>query len=275
MNFGRALNRYLDALTNARAALSTPGVLLPFVYFALLQVAILLAMASFTAPALSPVMVPAMRALGGEESLHYPLHLVGLPSVYQRVYLPLAATIGFSLWTLAVWKLVDHHEVGADRPRRKFRPVLGRVIILGVLFVGASVAVGELSSRLTGPRTPELIARAVLIGSIVLTATAQAFLIYAPVALRLRGGSVWSAIGVGASYARRHFLATALLLLTVLLVHLPVDFLLSRADRIAARFHPEAVLHLMIGSVVLEIFTAYLLFAGITALALPREGGLR
>lgn len=274
MNFGRALNRYLDALTNARAAFSMP-VLLPFACFAVLQVAILLAMAFFTSPVLSPVMVPAMRALGGEQSLHYPLHLVGLPSVYQRVYLPLAATIGFSLWTLAVWKLVDHHDIGADRPRREFRPALGRVMMVGVLFVGASVAIGELSSRLTGPRTPDVVARAVLIASIVLTATAQAFLIYAPVALRLRGGKVWNAIAAGAAYARRHFLATALLLITVLLVHLPVDFLLSRADRIAARFHPEAVLHLLLGSVVLEMFTAYLLFAGITALALPREGGLR
>jgi hypothetical protein len=78
-----------------------------------------------------------------------------------------------------------------------------------------------------------------------------------------------------AAFARRQFGATALLIVTVLLVHLPVDFLLSRADRIAARFQPETVLHVLLGSVALEMFTAYLLFAGVTELALPREGGVR
>jgi hypothetical protein len=275
MNIERAVNRYFDAVSHARGALSSPGVLLPFALFAGLQALILLAMGFFTAPFLAPVMVPAMHALGGEQSLHYPMHLVGLPSVYQRLYLPLVATVGFALWTLAVWKLVDGHAVGMDRPRRAFRPALRQILVIGVLFVGASVIAGEASSRLTGPRTPDLVARALLFVSVALTVVMQTFLIYAPVVLRLRGGRAWSAVCAGASHAKRHFLATALLLLTVLIVHLPVDFLLSRADRIAARFHPEAILHLMLGSVALEMLTAYVLFAGITELALSREGGLR
>lgn len=75
-------------------------------------------------------------------------------------------------------------------------------------------------------------------------------------------------------YARRNFLPTALLIVTVLLVHMPLDFLIGRADRVAARFSPETVLQLMMGSVALEMLTAYILFVGITELALPREGGL-
>jgi hypothetical protein len=35
------------------------------------------------------------------------------------------------------------------------------------------------------------------------------------------------------------------------------------------------VYQLMIGSIVLEMATAFVLFAGVVALALPEEGGLR
>ena len=274
MSLGRSLNRYLDALTYASAALN-PRVLLPFAIFCALQLIILLSLAMFTAPVLAPVMVPVMRVLGGEQSLHYPLHLVGLPSVYQRIYLPLVAIAGFSLWSLAVWRLVDRHPVGSERARREFRPSLPHIVVIGVLFVGASVATGEAAARLISPKSPELLERAVWLLSISVTAALQTFLIYAPLVLRIRGGNFRDAIVGGASYARRQFGATVFMIMTVLLVHLPVDFLLSRADRIAARFHPETVLQVMLGSVVLEMFTAYILFAGITELALPREGGLR
>jgi hypothetical protein len=58
-------------------------------------------------------------------------------------------------------------------------------------------------------------------------------------------------------------------------VHLPLDGLIANADVIAARFHPEAVFQLMVGSVVLEMITAFVLFAGTVGLALPEEGGMR
>jgi hypothetical protein len=274
MDVARAVDRYFDAVSHARAALS-PGVFAPFASFAALQAVILFAMASFTAPLIAPFMVPAMRLLGGEPSLHYPMHLVGLPSVYQRLYIPLAAGVGFTLWTLAVWKLVDRHPVGSERPSRAFRPFALRTVLIGALFVAASVLPGEAATRLTGPRTPDLIVRALVFASVAVTALLQSLCVYAPVALRLRGRSAWDAVRASVAYARRHFPATVLLVLTVLIVHLPVDFLLSRADRIAARFHPEAVLYILLGSAALEALTAYLLLAGVTEMALPREGSLK
>lgn len=274
MDVGREINRYFDALASVRAPLREPMAVLPFVAFALLQGAILFALAMFTEPWLAPAMVPVVRALGGEDSLHYPLHLINLPAFYQRVYLPLVATAGFALWTWAVWALVGGHRYGVDRAPRPFRPLVGHVLIIGILFVGASVLVSHALSSLISPKTPAMIARVLVLFSVALTALLQTFLVYAPVALRLRGGNAWSALRAGARYARRNFLATALLVATVLIVHLPLDFLLSRADRVAARFSPETILELMAASVALEMVTAFVLFAGITELALPREGGL-
>jgi hypothetical protein len=184
------------------------------------------------------------------------------------------ACVGFSLWSLAVWKLVDRHAYGVERAPRAFRPLLPQTIVIGVLFVGASVLVSWASSAVVGPKTPGMLVRAIVLLSVLVVATLQTFLVYAPVALRLKGGNAWGALKTSARYARRNFLATALLIVTVLLVQLPLDFLLARADRVAARFSPETVLQIMLASVTLEMITAYILFAGITELALPREGGL-
>jgi len=274
MDIGRSLDRYFDALAALRSPLRDPHTVLPFVAFALLQGIVIAALAMFTEPWLSPVMVPVMRALGGDESLHYPIHLISLPSLYQRIYLPLVASAGFALWTLAVWKLVDNHVSGTRRAPRPFRPHLLHAVVIGVLFVGASFAVGQGLSSLVGPKTPAMVARAVFLLTVALTATVQTFLVYAPVALRLRGGTAWDALRAGARYARRNFLATALLIVTVLIVHLPLDFLLARADRVAARFSPETILELMAGSVALEMATAFILFVGVTELALGREGSM-
>jgi hypothetical protein len=274
MDIGRELDRYFDALAAARAPFRAPGAVTPFVFFALLQVVILLAMSMFTVPWLAPVMVPVMRTLGGEESLHYPIHFISLPAIYQRIYLPLVASVGFGFWTFAVWKLVDGHRYGTQRGRPPFRPMLGHAMLIGVLFVGTSVLVSHGLSSLVTPKTPGMVVKLLLLVSVALTAAVQTFLVYAPVALRLRGENAWRALRTGARYARRNFLSSALLITTVLLVHLPLDFLLARADRVAARFSPETVLQLMLGSVTLEMVTAFVLFAGVTELALSREGGL-
>lgn len=274
MDIGRSLDRYFDALAALRSPLRDPHTVLPFVAFALLQGVIIAALAMFTEPWLAPVMVPVMRVLGGEESLHYPIHLIGLPSLYQRIYLPLVASVGFALWTVAVWRLIDHHVPGARRAPRPFRPHALHAVLIGVLFVGSSFAVSQGLASLVGPRTPGMVAKALLLLTVALTAILQTFLVYAPVALRLRGGNAVEALKAGARYARRNFLPTALLLVTVLMMRLPIDFLLARAVGVAARFSPETILQLMAGSVAIEMATAFILFVGVTELALGREGSM-
>lgn len=271
MDIARGINRYLDALAAAREPLREPAVLMPFVIFALLQIAILSAMAMFLSPPLATVMVPVMHFLGGDDALHYPLHLVGLPDAYRKVYLPLVATVGFALWSFAAWKMVDHHPGGPGKSVRSFLSALPHAIAVGVLFVGISVGVSHLMSSLITPKTPGMAVRGLVVVSVALTAVLQALLVHAPFALRVSGTHVWGALRASVRYARRNFFATVLLVTTVLVVNLPLDFLLAHADRVASRFHPETILRLMMGAVALEMLTAYLLFAGITELDLPHK----
>jgi hypothetical protein len=274
MRVERAINDYLDGLASARIALHSPTVLVPFAAFGGFQCVVLAALAFFTAPPLAPLLVPVVVALGGEASLHYPTHFVFLPETYRTAYLPLVATVGFALWSWGAWSMIDRHEAARKLPARRFRTALPAIVLLGIVFVATTVGIGRVVG-LAAQRAPEgLPARGLLLVSIALTACVQALLLYAPVVLRLRGGGPLAAIRTGARYALRHFAATVLLVGTVLFVHAPLDALLANADRVALRFHPEAVFYVMLLSIALEVLTAFILFAGLVGLALPEEGGL-
>lgn len=275
MNLVHAIDEYLDALGNARLAARSPSILLPFVGFGLVQCGLLSLLAFFAWPPAAWAMIPVVKALGGEPALHYPTHFVLLPSTYRLVYLPLVATVGFAAWSFAVWSMVAHHEVGMRTQARSFRAALPNIIAVGVVFVGVTVLLGGALGLLAASVPAGVPARLATVVVVAVIAAAQALLVYAPIVLRLQGGGPVRAIRNSARYALRHFGATALLVATVLLAHVPLDTLIAKADDIAARFHPEVVFQLLIASVLLEVVTAFVLFAGTVALALPEEGGLR
>ncbi len=262
-------------MANSRLALRSPSTLVPFLIFGVVQVIVLAALAFFTAPALAAFMVPLVRALSGEPALHYPTSFVLLPATYRAVYLPLAATLGFSLWSYGVWSMVSHHDVGMNAGARSFRRSLPSILVVGIVFVAVTVAAGRGLALLTDELPAAIPSKLATLAVIAVTACAQALLVYAPAIVRLRGVGALPAIRSSVRYAQRNFISTALVIGTVLLAHVPLDGLIANADALAARFRPEIVFHLMIGSIVLEIVTAYVLFAGVVAIALPEEGGLR
>lgn len=275
MRVARAVDGYLDALTNARLALLSPSVLMPFFAFGLIQAILLTLIAFFASSPVSSFMPTVVAALGGDASLHYPTHFVLLPATYRTVYLPLVATVGFALWSLGVWTMIARHEASRRMPARSFLRALPSVVGVGIVFVAVTVGAGRGLALVAAQLPPGLPLKAATLGIIALTASLQALLVYAPVVLRIRGGGPVGAIRASIRYARARFGATALLIGTILLVHLPLDGLIANADAIVGRFHPEVVYQLMIGSIVLEMATAFVLFAGVVALALPEEGGLR
>ncbi len=275
MNVNRILSDFLDALGSTRVALRSPTVLMPFVGFGVIQMIIVWALASFPNRTLAPVLVPLVRALGGEQALHYPQHFILLPGIFHRVYIPLVAVVGFALWTLAVWWIVDRHEVGRRLPAPPFVRRLPDAILVGVVFTVVSVALGRAVAMVASRMPPGIVATGATIGGMLVIACAQAFLVFAPVVLRIRGVRAIEAIRVGFRYGARVFGSTALIIFIVLVLHAPLDYLIGNAENVALHFRPETVFYLQMLSIALEVVTAYLLFATVVGLALPDEGGLR
>ena len=263
------LLRYMKCWEEALAMLRSPSVLGPFFIFAALQFLVLVCLTLFYVSPLSVVMVPVVKLLGGEEALHYPMHMILLPQMYHQVYLPLAILVGFALFGWAVSLMVDYYErAGVDIPGLKRRPTASMIpslVALGLIYVGVITAV-QLAFNYIGSTLPVgLAALLVSVVGVALVLAVQALLIYSVFFLVTRTSNPLEAVGLSARYGLKHPGLTVMIVLTVLLIHLPVDFLSARADKIALKFDPQLVVVLLSVGIVFEILTNFFLFASTTA----------
>lgn len=273
MSFSKAVLNYLFGLEESRMMLRVPAALLPFVVHAAILCLVLFALAFFTVAPLASFMTPIVERLGGENALHYPMHLILLPDMYHLVYLPLTAVVGFVLFGWAVFAMGDHFqrggvEMGARPSLLRSAPTL---VVIGVCYVAAATlvpaAIAWLGRIVDHPRLGGLLTLA----GLVATAALQALLVYAPLFVRTHGAGPFSALRRSVGLGRRRFAPTAMIVLTVILVHQPIDFLLRQPDRVVVKFQPELVIYLLLAGVVLELLTAFLLFSSTAGLALSRR----
>jgi len=246
-------------------------VLAPFIIFAAIQFLVLVCLALFHVPPIATLMVPVVQLLGGGEALHYPMHLILLPRMYHLVYLPLAVLAGFGLFGWAVTLMVEHHErANVEIDRRQRRPVkslLPSLIALGVVYVVCVTGFQLLLSSLSGVITSPKIASVVSIGGIAVVVVIQSLIVYSVYFLVVRTTNPVEALVASIDFCRRHFGLTVLIVLTVFLIHFPIDYLVQRADRVVLKFNPELVFVLLAAGIVVEIVTSYFLFAATTSVA--------
>ena len=258
--------------------LRSPSVLAPFIIFAAIQFLVLVCLGAFSVPPLSTVMVPIVERLGGEEALHYPMHMVMLPRLYHQLYLPVAVVVGFALFGWGVSLMVDHYDrAGEAVPRRgqgRFRKLIPSTMVVGFVFVAVVTAIQLIASKVSAGVANEWASRLAWLGGMVLVFVFQALTIYSLYFLVTRTGNPLRAIAESIRFGRSHLAMTSALVITVFLIHLPVSYLTQRADRVVLKFNPELVFVLLAVGIVLEIATNYFLFASTTSVAagVKREG---
>lgn len=272
------LTRYIRCWEQAGLLLRSPSVIAPFIIFAALEFVVLVSLGAFSVPPLSVVMVPVVSLIGGEQALHYPMHMVLLPRLYNQLYLPLAVFVGFALFGWAVWLMMDHYErAGEDVPQRgqrRYRDLIPATMVVGFVFVTVVTAI-QLAFSYVGAVVPiGLVGRAAWLIGMALVLLFQALTIYSLYFLVTLTGNPIAAISQSIRFGRSHLTLTVSLVVTVFLIHLPINYLTQRADRVVLKFNPELVFVLLAAGIVLEIATSYFLFASTTSLAsgVKREG---
>jgi hypothetical protein len=205
------------------------------------------------------------------------MSFVLLPRTYHLVYFPLVVFLGFILFGVAVFRMGDYYEqmgrvVG---PRPGLAAAIPSMVVLGLVIVvfaaGVPVAFNALAGKVGGGMPGKAIG---MVGQL-LGFGAQAFLIYSLVSLRRGSAGPLRAVRDGIATGRRRFWPTMWVVVTVFLVHWPINALLAHPDKVVLKFSPELVFYLMMAGVVLELITNYFIFSATTALAISRrEGGL-
>ena len=273
MKLVETLIDYLRGLENSLAMLKSPGVLLPFVIFTAIQSVVLIACAFFSVPPLSYFMVPLVQFVSGEQALHFPMHFILLPSLYHVLYLPIVIVVGFVLFGRAVFLMGDHFENHGVRMGN--RPSLTRsipsIILIGLAYVLLATIPVVFSQYLSNTLDVRLGGKIFRLIGVILSVSFQALLIYSLVFLRTGTSGALGAIKKSISFARGKFTLTFLLVLTVYIIHRPVDFILSRPDKVVLRFDPEMVFFLLLGGIVLELVTSYVLFSSTASIVLAKK----
>jgi hypothetical protein len=263
--------KYMKCWEESLSMLRSPSVLAPFIVFAALQFLALVCLALFSVSPLSSVMVPLVQRIGGEQALHYPMHLVLLPRLYYMLYLPLTAVVGFVLFGWAVSLVVEQYERNdveiAGRRRCSTAALIPSMIVAGLIFVAVITAV-QLGVSYFSEAVANVWGRRLLsMGSLVALILVQVFLVYSLYFLVTRTSNPFLAVLESVRLGRRKLALTAALVLTVFLIHLPVDFLTQRSDKVVLKFDPGLVVILLAAGIVVEIITNYFLFASTTSVA--------
>jgi len=267
------LVNFLRSLEESVAMLRSPSILLPFVVFAAVQSLVLMACAFFTVPPLSTVMVPLIRLISGEQSLHFPMHFVLLPGIYHSIYLPLVVVVGFVLFGRAVFGMGDYYQrqgssIGTRPPMLRSIPSMILIGLLYVLLATAPIVLFEYASTRTAAAP---VRRALPVVGVLLSLSFQSLLVYSLLFLRAGAGGPAAAVKKSVGFARSRFPLTFMLVLTVYVIHRPIDYVVSRPDKVVLRFDPEMVFFLLLGGILLELVTSYLLFSSTTSIALARK----
>jgi hypothetical protein len=273
MKLVETLLDYLWSLREARGMLKSPDTLLPFVVFVAMLAVWLFACTFFTVSPVSTVMVPAVEALSGETALHYPMHFILLPRTYNLVYLPLVIVAGFVLFGRAVFAMGDYYERGGrvvgDRP--SFRKCVPALILIGLVYVFFASMPNLATNWLAGRIENVWAGRALGFVGLVAGLVCQVLLVYSLLILRREGCGPLRAIRRSVQVGISKFWPTLLIVFSVYLVHRPFDGLLSYPDKVVLKFRPELVFFLLLGGIVLELVTTFMLFASTTALAISKR----
>jgi hypothetical protein len=264
----------------ALGMLRAPSALAPFIIFAALQFIVLVSLSLFSVTPLSAVMVPLVERLGGENALHYPMHMLLMPQMYALVYLPLAAVLGFSLFGFAVSLMVDYYErhnvVIERRRRRSTVALIPSMIVVGVINVTIVTMIQFVISYASVRAPIPMISKFMWLFGVALVVFVQVFMVYSLYFVITRTANPLGAIASSIRMGRRRLVVTALIIVTVVLIHLPLDALTQRADKVVLKFNPELVFVILAIGIAVEIFTNYFLFAATTSLATGGRGeGIR
>ncbi|GEM_PF-3256435 len=273
MKLERLIRKYFRCWEETVWMLRKPSLLVPFFLLGCLEFAALLGLTYFSKRPLSYGMIDIIRIFGGEKALHYPAHFILLPDIYHVMSIPLVMVAGFILFGWAVLMMSDYFLNCLRETGFYFRTAVWNVpsfVLVGIVFVGLVIGAPEgmmfLASKTGKGPLSELINRAAWLAGFL----TEIGLIYAVLSVKYYPDSPAKALRNSLHFARKHFIITGMVILTVVVIHSPFEYFYAHTSRFAAKYEPEIILWIMTANIAVEIFTNYFIFAATTYLALGK-----
>lgn len=251
-----------QALTRSLAQLAHPATWWPWLLLGALQASVTFLLWNFAHPLVSPVMAPLVRALGGEDALHYPGLFGALPGMAATLDLAIGALPG-AVAIGAATRLFEARFLGRSlapfdalaEAGRRAPALIAAQFPLHLLAIGLGLGLGGwLESHTLSGFVRAAGTLVVMAGTLL----AQALFFYVVPLVMLERRSPWSALRELPRTWRAGLWAALALAAVLLLALLPFQFFQERAGWIAERGRPELLVAL---ALVQTSFTLLLWYA--------------
>lgn len=267
------LKLYIRGWLDTVSLLRRPIVLVPFLVLALLKLLPLLCLSFFSYPLVASFSVPAIRSIFGEQALHYPQHVLMLSDMYRTVDITVLLLFGFTMYGWAVFMMADTLQGKRIRLADYGLQVVWSIpsfLLIGVLFVLITFGIPLLLEQVTDVIDRRRMVQLLTLMAIALWASLIASLIYSLFFLKYVPEGPMNAIARSVRFTQRRFAVTVVTLLTVLVLHAPGHYLLSRflTPHIGM---PDPLLPAIIVKLLFDIVAGYYLFAATTSLAVGKR----
>lgn len=268
-----------QAMLSTLAELARPSTWAPWLVMGAVQALLILLFWNFAHPALSAWMTPMVRALGGEEALHYPGLFRALPGMYATVDLVIGALLGSVAVGAATLIFSDGFLGRPVSPGASLREAARRALALVVaqlpfhllaLAFGLGLG-GWLESKNRSTMVHVLGTALVVAGSVI----AQSLFFYVAALVVLERRSAWSALREAPRTWPKGFWAATFLGLVLLLALVPFQILQGQAALIADRGRPELIAVLSLAQAAFTLLLWYVLSGSATMIylaAMTRHG---
>lgn len=269
LNLVRSLGLAAWALRSAASAVFRPRIWLPFFLLAGIQLAGLGLLLGFHRPALLPVGLPLVKALGGENATHYPGLYLYLPVLFTRVEMVLAVLVASLTGGVATIFFASHFglETTGGAWHRVWRAA-PKLIVLAAIPLAVLMALNELGRLVPQDLfiTNAKVRWATRGASLLLVIVVQSLVVYCTAWVVLQGHRVWPALRDSCRVTLSTLMPTLILVAVPVALLFPLDFLAQRADLFASKLAPETMVAVVVGKIVLQIVLGFLLVGTITRL---------
>ena len=256
-------------------AMRTGRLWAPWLALGALQSAALLALVGFAHPLLAWAVAPLVRAVGGEQALHYPDFFRSLPFLYSRAGLVLGALAGAiaSGWSTRLF--AAHWRRHPEAPGEAWAEAAPHALalVLGQALFTALVLAFTRQFALVFVDQPGLVRRIGALLALGGVAALQALFLYFPALVVLEHHGLWRALGSLPRTWARGFWSALLLAAASLLLLLPLDALGQRSDLLVSRGTPELVAWLTGVQLLVGLVVSFLLAGSSTLVYLGAVAG--
>lgn len=271
MNAWQRINQFLLTYRNAIAAMGRVRIWIPFVVYALIQLALLGLVYLGTRPPFVDFFRGPMNFVVPAGFFHYPTQFLTLPFVFYRLLIPLGAVGESLLMAAATWIFMRHFQSRAlpglgqalgDVRFGFLQFILFWILGAGLLFGWQFVFQATLGDMWVGFGKRRL---ALQMGNELMKVIFNGLLAYSTVIIIAERSSLWGTLLRSLRTFGRHATATIAFVALSSLLLFPTQYLIYNAGSWLGRFNPEVIVLVLVANVIVGSLSAFLV-AGVLTL---------